>query len=163
MSVLSNILHYPCTRVNSTILVIPAVTLIVLGLRLLEQDRAISAQRAVERREVAADRAARALELLLTDLDRQLLSGSVPESSVRLDVTESGMEVRPAGQAPWLPEPPRLPEADSSTFQESEAQEFHGAVPKALSVYERLSSSDSAAIRAGALLRLARVHRRGAA
>lgn len=142
------------------ILVIPAATLVVLGLRLLEQDRAISAQRAAERREAAADRAARALGLLLADFDRQLLSGSVPEGSVRLFVTGSGMEARPAGLAPWLPEPPRLTEAETSAFQEAEVQEFRGAVERALPVYERLSRSDSAGMRAGALLRLARVDRR---
>ena len=142
------------------ILVIPAATLIVLGLRLLEQDRAISAQRAVERREAAADRAARALELLLADLDRQLLSGSVPEGSVLLTVTESGMEARPAGLALWLPEPLRLTEADTNAFEDAEAHEFRGAVDEALPVYERLSRSNSAGVRAGALLRLARVHLR---
>ena len=142
------------------LLVIPAATLIMLGLRLLEQDRAISAQRAVERREAAADRAARALELLLADLDRQLLSGSAPEGSVRLAVAGSGMEARPAHLAPWLPEPLRLPEADTSAFQEAEALEFRDAGENALPVYERLSRSASAGVRAGALLRLARVHRR---
>jgi len=142
------------------LLVIPAATLIMLGLRLLEQDRAISAQRAVERREAAADRAARALELLLADLDRQLLSGSAPEGSVRLAVTGSSMEARPAHLAPWLPEPLRLEEADTSAFQEAEALEFRGAGEKALPIYERLSRSASAGVRAGALLRLARVHRR---
>ena len=141
------------------ILVLPAVTLVVLGLRLLEQDRTIAAQRAIERREAAVDRAA-----ARSSFNWRISSGGSSPARRRkarcgLSHPASGIEAHPAGLAPWLPEPLPLAEADTSTFQEAEALEFRGSAEKSLAIYEAYSRSASAGVRAGALLRLARVHR----
>lgn len=141
------------------ILVLPALTLVVLGLLLIAQDRTIAAQRAIERREAAADRAARAFAPQFADLERRLLSGDTPEGVVRLAASGSGIEAYPASQALWLPESIPLAEAEANTFREAEALEYRGGAEKSLAVYEAGSRSASAGVKAGALIRLARVHR----
>ncbi|MEK7403733.1 MAG: HAMP domain-containing sensor histidine kinase [Acidobacteriota bacterium] len=137
------------------VLLLPAATLVGLGLRLLEQDKALSAQRAMERREAAADRAVRALE--------QSLAGAevlVPAGAVRLTVSQAGIQVHPPGRVLWLSAPVRALEAETQPFAEAETLEFRGEGEKALRLYEDLARSPREGVRAGAWLRLARVHRR---
>src|SRR6476620_2214144 len=52
-----------------------------------------------------------------------------------------------------------LPEADSSIFAALEAAEYSGMTRGALDRYRRLTRSSDSTIRAGAWLRIARVHR----
>ncbi len=95
--------------------------LVALGLRLLEQDQTLSAQRALERREAAADRAVRSLE--------QSLAGAealVPAGAVRLTVSQAGIEASPPGRVLWLAAPVRAPEAETQPFAEAEPLEFRG-------------------------------------
>ena len=141
------------------ILVVPAITLVALGVILVGQDKTIAAQRAVERREAAADRAVRTLELRVADLERQLLAGDEMQGAVRLAASGSALEARPARLALWLPGPLPLIEAESNTFQEAEALEFCGAPEKSIPIYEAHARSGSPATQAGALIRLARVYR----
>jgi tetratricopeptide (TPR) repeat protein len=61
----------------------------------------------------------------------------------------------------YTPAPPPEPEASSSAFSEGEVLEFQQAQPdKAIDWYRRLIDSKSDEIRAGALMRLARVFRK---
>ena len=60
------------------VLLLPAATLVALGLRWLEQDRALQLRRRMETIESAADRAARAIELDLATLLRELKAGPHP-------------------------------------------------------------------------------------
>lgn len=148
------------TAVLLAVVVPPAVTLIWLGLRLLEQDRSLLAQRELEGRQASALAAARALEQSLTRLERGFSDAAVPDGVVRMRLSSSGVEVDPAHTVAWLPIHPARPEADPRLFDEAERSEYQGSAPRALAAYERLARSSQLSIQAGALLRLARIHRR---
>jgi signal transduction histidine kinase len=138
----------------------PAVTLVWLGLQLLQQDRSLLAQRELESRQTAGQAIVRSLEQLLSDADRHVVGGPVPDGAVRFTVSESGLGVEPANRLLWLPAPQRLKEAASAPFAEAETLEFQRNARRAVSSYDELARSPDLGVRAGALLRLARVHRR---
>src|SRR5690348_6615111 len=101
----------------------PAVTLVWLGTRLLEQDRGLVAQRDFERRQAVAPIVARALDQILAGLESTAYSSTVPEGAVRLVTTADGISVDPADRAAWLPIVPRMREADENVFADEEARE----------------------------------------
>ena len=139
----------------------PAVTLVWLGLQLLEQDRALGVQREVERRQVTAQAVIHSLEESL--IKAQGLGDSFPpEGMVRFALSDEGVWATPAGRVLWLPVAPRLEEAEASQFADAERLEFQGGAARALLTYQESASASQPAVRAGALLRLARVHRRAA-
>src|SRR5512144_1404761 len=138
----------------------PAGTLVWLGLQLLQQDRSLLAQRELESRQAAGQAIVRSLEQLLSDADRHVVGGPVPEGAVRFTVSESGVRAEPADHLLWLPAPPRLQEVASAPFAEAESLEFQGNAQRAVSRYDELARSPDVGVRAGALLRLARVQRR---
>ena len=70
----------------------PAVALVWLGLRLLEQDRALAVQRSVERRQAALQAAAFSLEQSLSESQRWFADDPPPDGVVRF--TLSTREVR---------------------------------------------------------------------
>ena len=69
----------------------PAVTLVWLGLQLLQQDRALLTQRDAERRQATIQTAIHALQLSLTEAERHLLGGPVPDGMVRFTVSSAAM------------------------------------------------------------------------
>jgi hypothetical protein len=142
----------------------PAVALVWLGAQLVAQDRTMAAQRQGERRELAIAGITRALTQSLADAERWLIDDGLPEGSVRVTSTsaaaEAAVELYPAGRVLWVPRPPVVLEPASQVFEEAERAEHQDRGDKGLGRYEALARSDRPAVRAGALLRLARVHRR---
>jgi signal transduction histidine kinase len=148
------------------VLFLPAATLITLGVRLLDQDRALARQRQGELLEHAADQGVRALEQDLAALRKGLAGppcapADVPEDAVCVVLRADRFEAVPPQRIPYFPLILGLREPPSAPFRELEAQEF-GEPPnfvKALEVSRKLAASNDASIRAGALLREARVLR----
>jgi signal transduction histidine kinase len=148
------------TLLFAGVLLIPALTLVGLGLALLKQDRELSAQRAAERRQAAADRVAGALGESLAAAEGLLSAGTIPEGAVRITASAAGIRTDPPGRALWAPAPIGSAEVDPQPFAEAELLEFRGSEEKASRLYEQMAGSPRESIRAGALLRLARVYRR---
>ena len=140
-----------------TVIVAPAVTLVWLGLQLLAQDRELMATRDLERRQTAVQAVVRSFERSIVQAERQT---PLPRGLVRFTFVRDGMRAEPADRVFWVPASPRLRDADTRAFSETESLEFRGdAAAAARAVYLKLSRSPDAAVRAGGLLRLARVER----
>ena len=137
----------------------PAVTLVWLGLQLLEQDRSLWAQRELESRQATAQEVIRSLEQSLAEAER-LTDSPPPEGMVRFAVSDQGVRATPADRVLWLPVAPGLEEAEARQFTAAETLEFQGGAERARLAYQDMARSPQPAVRAGALLRLARVHRR---
>jgi two-component system phosphate regulon sensor histidine kinase PhoR len=134
-----------------------ALMLLWLGMALFRQDRELLAQRLEELQQ-------RATEVALWTLERQLAAvdtatGVEAEGLVRLRLTGGGVEATPAGALLWWPGGMQLPDAAAAPFADGEALEFRGNADGALAIYTRLARSPRQQVRAGAWLRVARVHR----
>ena len=140
-------------------LVPPAVILVWLGLRLLEHDRNAGVARDKERREAAAGEIIRSLGQSLADAERWLTGDGIPDGALSLTLSTSGVIDRPAGRALWLPAVAPIAEAATRPFAEAETAEYQGAGDRGLARYEELARLAEPGVKAGALLRLARVHR----
>jgi signal transduction histidine kinase len=124
-----------------------------LGWRLISQDRIVEAQRARERLEQAADRIAANF--------RRSLDGERRLQGLTLTVTSDSFSVAPPERLLYYPHAAPEAEAPGAAFREGESYEFREEQPLlAIASYERLARADDAAVRAGALLRLARVLRK---
>jgi signal transduction histidine kinase len=120
-----------------------------LGWRLVSQERIVEAQRARERLEQAADRIAAKL--------RRSLDAEGRLHGLTLTIAKDSFSVAPPGRLLYYPHVALEPEAPDATFREGEAYEFREGQPApAIAVYERLAQANDDAVRAGALLRLAR-------
>ena len=142
----------------------PALGLVWLGSRLLEQDRALESQRLQERRESAADQVAALLESAVraseTELEH-LRAPSPQEDALLVEFGPSGIRVHPADGLLFYPSQSPPQEAPSTLYREAETHEFqHGDYGKALSALAALSISPDRSIRAGAYLRIARSQRK---
>ena len=138
----------------------PAVTLIWLGLQLVQQDRSLLAQRKLESSQATGQTIIRSLERLLSDAGRRISEGPLPDGTVRFLISDAGVHADSAASVLWLPVPHRLREAGPEAFTDGEALEFRGNTSRALAGYRELALSADAGVRAGALLRVARVNRR---
>lgn len=148
------------------VLILPAATLIGLGVRLLDQDRALARQRQIELLEHAADQGVHALEQDLAILKKRVADlgcekTDVPEDAVCVVLRADRFEAIPSQRIPYYPLTPGLKEPPSAPFREADAQEFETPpdLAKALGFNRGLASSGDAATRAGALLREARIFR----
>ncbi len=155
-----------------------AATLGWLGWQLLQQDRALSRQRAQERVEVAADLITAAIQRDLSELEQDLthlanMSGEglargslefsrhLPGDAVLLLINADGVECLPADRllfhpflAPAMEPPPAL-------FSAAEAFEFQRGDPNgAISALQKASRAADPQIRAAALNRIARNQRK---
>src|SRR5690349_19578732 len=119
----------------------PAVTLVWLGLQLLQQDRALLAQRELDSRQAAGRSIVRSLERSLSEAGRHVADGPAPDGTVRFIISETGVRAEPADRVLWLPVPARFEEASSAPFTEAEALEFQGHAERALPRYEELARS----------------------
>ena len=137
----------------------PAVTLVWLGLQLLQQERSLQAQRGVERQQAALGHVIRSLEGSLADAERHIVAGPVPDGMTRLTLSADGVIAEPANRVLWVPARRRLPVVESRRFADAERLEFQGQ-GVALASYQHAAQSSVATVRAGALLRVARVLRR---
>ncbi len=141
------------------IVVLPSITLVLLGIRLLDQDRALEDRRRHELAEASLDRAVSSIQKDFATIQRQLSSaaawspGAIAPDAVLL---REGV-----GPLLYLPFPPQLPEAPQEPFIQADQAEFQeGDFAKALQLNSPLAALPSPPIRAGALLRIARLHRK---
>ena len=145
----------------AAVVVPPAVTLVWLGIAFAARERDSLAQRARERQEAALQAATHSMAMSLADAERGLTEGTLPRGVSRLTMTDAGLVANPAESLLWTPGL-RAPEATAEQFREAEADEYRGRPEAALRTYERLARTARPETRAGALLRLARVHRTAA-
>jgi signal transduction histidine kinase len=134
-----------------------ALTLVWLGIRLLEQDRALVKQQSTERRAAALQDVVRSLEARLLEVERYLADGPVPPGLVRMTLAHGVVEAVPANRVDWLPQRDDAT-AETDAFDAGEAAEFKGRTGEALASYRSLQSSGDAVLLAGALLRQGRIH-----
>ena len=138
------------------------------GWRLLDQERVIEAQRAQDRLEQASDRIAAIARGALAETGERLGSWLIappadgrPEEGLLLIVSGNDLSALPAHRLLYRPTPAPQPEEFPDTFAEGELLEFQQLLPaRAVDWYRRLADSPNPGIRAGALLRMARVFRK---
>ena len=136
----------------------PLVALVWLGVLLVGEDRERVERRIQEERQVALRTVAQSLDRSLIDLERHLIEGAVPAGLVRLTLSVGGVSADPGDRVLWLPAG-AVPIEHESAFLPGEIAEYRGDTTAALEVYRRLLDASDEAVRAGALVRLARVHR----
>jgi len=148
------------------VVALPAIALVVLGVRLLEQDRALAVQRRGEMAQSAADRVVRALEHEVNSVARQLadpawMAERPAPGTVRVLISNAGLQVEPPSALAWYPSASHLPEPPAAVFAEAEAAEFQSVdLEMALRLNRGLAVRPDVAIHSGALLRQARVLRK---
>jgi len=159
---------------RSLLLILFLVTLVSVsalawfGWKVLDQERDVEARRAQDRLEQAADRIAATMRGALADTGDRLgawvmapPSDGQPEQGLLLLVTDNAFSALPSDRLLYRPFPSPEPEADPAAFADGETLEFQPAQPdRAIEWYHRLADSKNPAIRAGALMRQARVLRR---
>jgi len=149
-----------------TVVALPAATLVFLGVRLLQQDRELAHQRRAEVLEQASGRAVRALDDGLAAIQRRLSDPSwrpteAPPGSVYVLMAGDQARTVPSSALAYYPVVPRMKEPPAAPFGELEAVEFKAQdLPKALELSRRLAGSADPLVRAGALLRQARILRK---
>ena len=137
------------------------------GWKVLEQDRMALAQQRLVELEGEADRIAATLHGSLAEtgdrLSAWLASGpppGKPDVGVLLIERDNSLTAYPANRMPYYPVAAPEPEAPAETFAEGEIAEFQaGNLNKAVAWYRTLADSKDPAVRAGALMRLARALR----
>ena len=139
----------------------PAATLVWLGWQLLMQDRSLLAQRDFERRRAATDAAVHSLQLAIADAERHLVDDPVPAGMVRFHVSPAGIRAEPPDRVAWLPARAAVA-VENSRFAAAEMLEFGNDANRALNAYVDIVRSTDPSVRAGALLRIARIRRRQA-
>ena len=147
---------------------VPSLALVASGWRLLEQDRALSLNQLSERREQAADLAVSELERLVAAAEQALRDPQALRSAAAGDgevvgvmFETEGVEAFPGGRLAFYPRTQAGSEAQAERFAEGEQFEFRQPAPAAaIRVYRGLARSPDPAIRAGALIRLARTLRK---
>ena len=141
-------------------------TLAWLGLQLVRQDTALEAQRRRERLEQTADRVVAVMQQSLSALDVPLNGGAVTSEAVPADVSlivVEGTHVRVAAGDRLLFVPVRAGQSSErrELFEEGERLEFAVRdLRSARQEYLRYADSSDGSVRAGALVRLARVARK---
>ena len=148
----------------AVVTLLPAATLAVLGVRLLQQDRALAEQRRSEMLEHAADRAVRAVEqdmrLAHPPPQRRHCSRRCSRrGGVRVSAP-GRIDAVPAGRAPYYPDAPGLLEPPAAPFDALEALEFRNRIWPAPWRSLEMLLPPSPLVRAGALLRQARILRK---
>jgi signal transduction histidine kinase len=135
-------------------------TLAIFGWRLLEQQRMVEAQRSQDRLEHAADRITATVREAMAKSSERLAAGLVSPDDLLFTLSPTSLNATPPGQLLYYPFPPPDPEPHSKIFTEPELFEFAESQPtEALRGFERLAHSADTSVRAGALLRTARVLR----
>ena len=138
---------------------VPLATLFWLGWRVWEQDRALEDQQIRQRVERAADIAVAALERAVAASEKRLAAGieDWPQGAVVVSWHAQAVRVRPAERVAYLPVSPSLPRLPDAPFAAAESLEFRKSdFTGAAARYSELAHSRDPAVRAGALLRLAR-------
>lgn len=139
------------------------VALVWMGVRLVQQDRALEAQRLEEQREAAADRIIVALEKALSEEERKLADdsmvnfGSAAEDFLRIIIGSGEVRVWPENALLYYPVMPPGREASSRQYADAERAEFlDHDYARAINALRPFSKAEDPGLRAGAQLRLAR-------
>jgi signal transduction histidine kinase len=138
------------------------------GWKLIEQDRMVQTQQRQELLEQKADGIVATLRGSLAETGDRLSNwltspppSGTPKDGVLLIARDSSITAYPEGRLLYYPTHSADPEAPAETFAEGESLEFQdGQLLRAAASYKALAESRDAAVRAGALLRLARVLRK---
>jgi signal transduction histidine kinase len=133
------------------------------GWKILDQEHMVEAQRLQQKLEQSADRIAATVRGMLAEIGERLGASAIapPDDGILLTIEENRITAMPSGRLLYYPVTTPEPEARPDIFTDAEAAEFQQGRPgDALEIYRRLADSPEAAIRAGALLREARVLRR---
>ena len=138
------------------------------GWKLLDQERVVEAQRDRERLEQAADRIAAIARGALAETGERLgtwlitpPSDGKPDEGLLLLLSSDTLSALPAHRLLYRPSNPAPPEALINAFADGETLEFQQALPeRAIESYRRLADSKNPEIKAGALVRMARVLRK---
>ena len=146
----------------------PSTLLVWFGWRSLQQDRALALQAVQERRSQAADLIVSGLEQSVAGAEQSLRDPSAmealakPEGAVAVVLSADHIEVSPGDRLLYYPVAPSGPEPSAQAFAAADDLEFRrsdfGAAAAAL---RPLTQSSDPAIRAAALVRLARNLRKG--
>ena len=146
---------------------IPLVALGWLGGRLLEQDQALETQRRRERLENAADLLTRELDRSLAAWEALLPSAAqgaaveLPPSGVILVFDSRGVVRHQGIPLPFYPLVSPSPDVPGDLFAVGEVQEFQQEdLGSAAATYRGLAAAHDGPVRASALARLARAHRK---
>ena len=149
------------------IIVLPAAVLAWLAWRTFEQDRALESQRLQERLEAAATHVGSTLEAKLAELARQVpalaaaSAVSLPGDSVLLVVREEDIGERPPGRLLYFPRVALGARPQDARLTAAEALEFRDQNPTAAAAaFRRAAAAADPAVRAAALLGLARCLRK---
>jgi signal transduction histidine kinase len=153
-------------------------TLVWLSWQLVRQDEALVEQRIEERRETAADLATAALRAALLQADERLQDLlTVPAEERSLKATRIGrglaapgvlvlcrafdVEPFPGEPLPFYPTRTAAARVGPRVFARVDSLELaHQDLPSATTVAQELARAADPAIRAGAIMRLARIHRK---
>jgi signal transduction histidine kinase len=142
---------------------ISVIALVWMGVRLVQQDRVLEAQRLEEQQEAAADRIIVALEKVLSEEEQKLaddpLVDFIPatEDYLLINIASGEVRVWPDNALLYYPVIPPGREASSLQFADAERAEFLGKdYGRAINALRPFSESEDPATRAGAQLRLAR-------
>jgi signal transduction histidine kinase len=133
------------------------------GWKVVDRERMVEAQRLQQRVEQSADRIAATLRGTLAETGELLGASSItpPDDGLLLLLEDNQLTARPANRLLYYPTASAGVEAPQTVFAEAEAAEFlRPQLQPALEAYQRLADSPNPAIRAGALLREARVLRK---
>jgi signal transduction histidine kinase len=157
---------------------LPAIGLAWLGWSLVEQDRVLERQRIQEDRERAADLAAAALQRVLSDVEERVQTvvanppgwslpsaasaqAGSPASLPILVLSTGGVLARAGAGLPFYPVPPQAAEPEPPVFAAADEMEFRHANHRgAIAQLQPLLAAADPAVRAGALLRIARNQRK---
>ena len=105
----------------------PALGLVWLGWRLLDQDQALENQRIAERRELAADQLITALQpaIQASEADLAQLRAPLPaEDALIAEIKPSGIRAYPEGSLLFYPGTPAPTEISLDEYREAEVYEF---------------------------------------
>lgn len=148
-------------------LLVPATAVVWLGVRLIEQDRALASRQLRERWESAADRLIVGLEQAVSSTERRLdgepagLQIQPDDDAVLATLRPSGIEAYPRDRLLYFPAIPPGPAEPTAAFEAGEALEFRAKDYRgAAAAFRALATSLSADVQAGALLRLGRTLRK---
>jgi two-component system, OmpR family, phosphate regulon sensor histidine kinase PhoR len=149
------------------VLLAPAAAVVWLGVRLVDEDRALASRQLRERRESAADRLVAGLAQALSASERRLFGGPTAlafrpgDDAVVLTLGRDAVDVSPADRLLYRPAVPPPPSEPSVEFEAGESFEFRTRDYRAAAAsYRALTESRSRAVRAAALLRLGRTLRK---
>jgi signal transduction histidine kinase len=152
------------------VMLLLASTLVVLGWRLIVDDRKLSEKRIDDQREVTAGEAVITLERRIAgierDLDQALSSGGIAESlappagAVFLEMRQGTIRALPENGLAYYPDPPDSSPMLHSVFSRADELESQGDYAGAIATFQEFTGSSDAHTRAGAWAGIAGIQKK---